>query len=408
MSFSNPSYPSHDGAGQARQRPSMLGRLLDRSLPRLQTGRLDIALPNMDIIARRGERLGPEATMAMRRWRALWRLLSEGEDGFCNGYIDGDWTTSDLVKLLDLGMDNETALDPHTRKWLLSFLRNRIGHTLRANTRNGSRRNIAAHYDLGNDFFRPWLDAGMNYSAALYLGDEALERAQEQKLDRIGELLQLRGGETILEIGCGWGALAERLIRHHGASVRGITLSTEQLRYATTRLTAEIHDGRAEMRLQDYRDVTDRFDRIASIEMVEAVGERYWPVYFAKLRACLAAGGVALLQAITIDDARFAQYRKRPDFIQRRIFPGGMLPTRAILEREAARAGLKLTYHQSFGDSYERTLHEWRRRFLQARPKLEALGLDARFQRLWDYYLAYCEVGFRHRVVDVGFFQFRG
>lgn len=408
MSFSNPSYPSHDRAGRARRRPNIIGRLLDRSLPHLQTGRLEIALPNMAIVARRGDGAGPEAILTMRRWRALWRLLSEGEDGFCNGYIDGDWTTPDLVKLLDLGAGNESALAPQTKKWLLSFLRNRIGHALHANTRRGSRRNIAAHYDLGNDFFGPWLDSGMNYSAALYAGDETLERAQDRKLDRIGELLRLRGGETILEIGCGWGALAERLIRHHGASVRGITLSTEQLRYATARLAAEIQDGRADMRLQDYRDVTGRFDRIASIEMVEAVGERYWPVYFAKLRACLATGGIALLQAITIDDTRFSQYRKRPDFIQRHIFPGGMLPTSAILEREAARAGLKLTHHQSFGASYERTLHEWRRRFLQTRPKLEALKVDARFQRLWDYYLAYCEVGFRHRVVDVGFFQFHG
>ena len=408
MSPPSASYPSRNGTAKARPRNGVARRLLERLLPDLQCGRLHLVLPNGQTVEPRGGMEGPEATIAMRRWRAVWRTLLEGENGFSAGYVDGDWTTPDIAAVLELGMRNETALTPRTKNWLLSFALNRAGHALRANTRRGSRRNIAAHYDLGNDFFRPWLDADMNYSSALYRGDETLERAQQRKLGRIAELLALRGGERVLEIGCGWGALAERLVRGFGASVSGVTLSRQQLGYAAARLAAEIERGQAELRFLDYRDIEGRFDRIASIEMIEAVGARYWPVYFAKLRACLESGGIAVIQAITVAEERFDAYRRRPDFIQRHIFPGGMLPTRSIIEREAARAGLNLVFHESFGDSYAQTLREWRKRFLQARPKLEALGFNARFQRLWEYYLAYCEIGFRSDSVDVGFYKLAG
>jgi len=386
----------------------LAGRLFDRAIPALRAGRLHVVLPNSDVVVREGAHAGLEASIVLRRWRGVWRILLDSEDGIAAGYIDGDWSTPDLAQLLEFGMHNEAAVSPQTKWRLPSFLRNRIRHALRANTRYGSRRNIAAHYDLGNGFFLPWLDTGMNYSSALYTGGETLEQAQSRKLDRIAELLALDGGERVLEIGCGWGALAERLVRAHGATVCGITLSTEQLTYARARLAGAMANGCADLRLVDYRDVTGRFDRIASIEMIEAVGESYWPAYFAKLRACLAAGGAALIQAITIDESRFAAYRSHPDFIQRYIFPGGMLPTRSIIEREAGRAGLKLVHHESFGDSYVRTLHEWRSRFLRAWPKLEALGFDQRFRRVWEYYLVYCETGFRCRVIDVGFFKLAG
>jgi cyclopropane-fatty-acyl-phospholipid synthase len=408
VSSPSASYPSRNGTAKARRRNRAARRLLDRLLPSLQCGRLHLVLPNGQSVERRGEREGPEAAIAIRRWRAVWRILLEGEDGFSAAYVDGDWTTPDIATVLELGMRNETALTPRTKNWLLSFALNRACHALRANTRGGSRRNIAAHYDLGNDFFRPWLDAGMNYSSALYRDDETLERAQQRKLDRIAELLALHGGERVLEIGCGWGALAERLVRSFGASVLGVTLSRQQLGYAEARLAAEIERGQAELRFLDYRDLEGSFDRIASIEMIEAVGERYWPAYFAKLRTCLASGGIAVIQAITIAEKRFEAYRKRPDFIQRHIFPGGMLPTRSIIEREAARAGLNLVLHESFGDSYAQTLREWRKRFLQACPRLEALDFNARFQRLWEYYLAYCEIGFRSGSVDVGFYKLSG
>jgi cyclopropane-fatty-acyl-phospholipid synthase len=381
-------------------------------MPALPHGHLQVTLPNGDVIVRRGQEpgqhSGPDAAMAFHRWRGLWRMLRDGEHGFADSYLDGDWSTPELSQLLEFFLRNEPALTSQTSTGWFSLLRNRLDHWRRANTRRGSRRNIAAHYDLGNDFFRPWLDAGMNYSSALYDNCDTLERAQTAKLDRAAALLELSGGERVLEIGCGWGALAERLIRHYGSSVFGITLSTQQLAFAQTRLAGDIEDGRAELRLQDYRDVNGRFDRIASIEMIEAVGERYWPNYFGKIRDCLAGGGVALLQAITIDERRFAAYRKCPDFIQRYIFPGGVLPTHAIIEREAARAGLKLVHHESFGDSYVRTLREWRSRFLRAWPTIEPLGFNERFRRMWEYYLAYCEVGFRAGTIDVGFFKLAG
>jgi cyclopropane-fatty-acyl-phospholipid synthase len=409
VTLSQPSFSSRAAAAAARSH--LIGRMVDRIIPAPSAGRLALTLPNGDVIARQGTMPGPDATIVIKHWRLLARLLLDAEDGFARGYIDGDWSTPDLAELLALAMSNETTVTPHGVRASLSNATHRVGHKLRSNTRHGSRRNIAAHYDLGNAFFAPWLDTGMNYSSALYRGvysDETLEQAQDYKLDRIAQLLDVKGGENVLEIGCGWGALADRLVRGHDAKVCGITLSAKQLAYARTRLGPEITTGRAELRLADYRDLTGTFDRIASIEMIEAVGEDFWPVYFETLRARLAPGGVAVLQAITIDEPRFAAYRARPDFIQRYIFPGGMLPTRSIISDEAARAGLTLAHHESFGSSYARTLREWRRRFRRAAEVIDTQGFDARFRRMWDYYLVYCETGFRCAAIDVGFFKFTG
>jgi cyclopropane-fatty-acyl-phospholipid synthase len=394
--------------GNRKPRRSILCRLVDKAIPALPAGQLRLVLPNGETIERRGEAPGPDATMVVQRWRALRSMLIDGEYGFSDGYLDGEWTTPDLALLLEFCARNENALAAKAANGWLSLLRNRLLQRRRRNSRRGSRRNISAHYDLGNSFFEPWLDAGMNYSSALWANCNTLEHAQEVKLDRIANLLELTGGERVLEIGCGWGALAEKMIRHYRASVLGITLSIEQLAYARTRLAGEAAEGRADLRLLDYRDVSGGFDRIVSVEMIEAVGERYWPNYFGKLRDNLVSGGVAVLQAITIDEQRFAAYRKTPDFIQRYIFPGGVLPTRSIIEQEAARAGLKLVHHESFGDSYVKTLREWRFRFVQAWPSIETLGFSGRFRRMWEYYLAYCEVGFRLGTIDVGFFKLAG
>lgn len=275
------------------------------------------------------------------------------------------------------------------------------------NTRRGSRRNIAAHYDLGNEFYRQWLDAGMSYSAGLFSsGGETLEQAQNAKLDRVLRLLELAGGERVLEIGCGWGALAERLVQNR-CSLIGITLSNEQLAYAQQRLSGQAPAEHCNLRLQDYRDVRGNFDRIVSIEMLEAVGEAYWPTYFKKLHECLRPGGIAVLQVITIDEARFENYRHRPDFIQKYIFPGGMLPTPEIIGREASKAGLHLVSNEFFGDDYARTLEEWRTRFQNAWPQIKALGFDQRFKKMWDYYLAYCQVGFETAAITVGLYKFK-
>jgi len=407
MNSAGQTFVGDDRSAQTRRRRGTIARLVDRALPRLPAGRLRLVLPNGQAILRQGDQAGPDATLAVQRWRALWRMLLDGDHGFADGYLDGDWTTPDLDVLLELLMRNESVLIARSDGWL-SLVRQRLLHWWRANTRSGSRRNIAAHYDLGNAFFLPWLDRGMNYSSALYAPGDSLETAQQRKLDRAATLLELDGGERVLEIGCGWGALAEPLVRRHGATVSGVTLSSEQLAYTKARLAGPIARGRADFRLLDYRDVDGRYDRIASIEMVEAVGERFWPVYFAKLRASLRDGGIVLLQAITIDESRFAAYRHRADFIQRHIFPGGLLPTASIIAREAERAGLKLVHHESFGDSYAKTLREWRLRFLRAWPAIEPLGFNERFRRMWEYYLVYCEIGFRFGVIDVGFFKLAG
>ncbi len=274
-------------------------------------------------------------------------------------------------------------------------------HRGNRNTHDGSRRNIAFHYDLGNAFYERWLDRGMQYSSAIRVGDDDLEAAQAHKLDRIGTLLDVAGGESVLEIGCGWGAVSERLAAMHCA-VTAVTLSAEQLAYARDRL--ESAGLEADLRLEDYRDVTGRFDRIVSIEMIEAVGEEYWPAYFETLRERLVPGGHAVIQAILISEDRFEDYRRNPDFIQTHIFPGGMLLTRTAMREQAEAAGLSLRHEELHGKSYAWTLAEWRSRFHAAWGEIEPMGFDARFRRMWDYYLAYCEGGFRAGMIDVGLY----
>ena len=333
--------------------------------------------------------------VVLHRWRALRRLATGGDIAFAESYIDGDWSCQDLTALIELAAENAASLDPSIAAPLPVRALSRLRHLLRFNSKSGSRSNIAFHYDLGNDFYRQWLDPAMIYSSALYDRPSlTLEEAQEAKLSRILDLLDLQGGEDVLEIGCGWGALAHRMAGA-GSRVSAITLSAEQLAYAQGRAPAGVHGGRAEFALQDYRDVQGQFDRIVSIEMLEAVGERYWPDYFNVMRARLKPGGKAVLQVITIDEARFEAYRVGADFIQRYIFPGGMLPSKTILLREAQRAGLEISTAQTFAPSYALTLKAWRDRFQAAWPEVRTLGFTPEFRRLWNYYLCYCEAGFR-------------
>ncbi|HXG80258.1 MAG TPA: cyclopropane-fatty-acyl-phospholipid synthase family protein [Sphingomicrobium sp.] len=393
--------------GGARSlRRNLVADMLGRLVARLDCGNLTVVLPSGDRIEHSGARAGPTATLVVRRWRTIWRLISQGDLGFAEAYIDGDWSSPDLAALLELAARNLAALDRGIAGLPIARVHHRLRHLLRANSKAGSRRNIAFHYDLGNAFFERWLDSSMTYSSALYEHpNQTLEEAQQAKLRRIEQLLGLEGGEKILEIGIGWGALAARLARA-GAEVTGITLSTEQLAFARLRMERERLADRVALDLSDYRDVEGAFDRIVSIEMLEAVGEAYWPAYFKVLHDRLNVGGRAVLQAITIDEARFPAYRRSPDFIQRHIFPGGMLPTRTIIEEQGARAGLELVSTQMFGQSYASTLCEWRKRFLASWPEIAAMGFPERFRRLWDYYLGYCEAGFRAATIDVGFFVF--
>ncbi|MDQ2083062.1 cyclopropane-fatty-acyl-phospholipid synthase family protein [Xanthobacteraceae bacterium Astr-EGSB] len=391
-------------ASQRRLRPvSWLGEaVLAALLRRIEYGRLAIDLPDGRAVVHDSGRPGPQARLVLHSWRALWGLISGGDIGFAESHMAGDWSSPDLPDLMEFACANEhVAGSPLPSLGLVRRLR----HALNRNTRRGSRRNIAAHYDLGNDFYRQWLDDGMSYSSAIYTSaDQSLESAQAAKLDRVLDLLALTGGERVLEIGCGWGGLAEHIVARTEASVTGLTLSRQQLDYATARLASAGLGGRADLRLQDYRDVAGTFDRIVSIEMLEAVGEAYWPVYFATLRDRLRPGGRAVVQVISIAEDQFPHYRTRPDFIQRYVFPGGMLPTVSAMRNEIAAAGLRMSSSEMFGSSYARTVAHWRNRFLRAWPAISALGFDARFKRLWDYYLAYCEAGFRTGRIDVGLY----
>jgi cyclopropane-fatty-acyl-phospholipid synthase len=380
---------------------------LQHLLARVRFGRLSLTLPNGRCIEAAGREPGPHASLRLHVWKPLLRLALEGDLGLALAYRDGHWDSPDLLALLEFGLANESAWGSLLEgrgpsRWVARLL-----HLARANTRRGSRHNIAFHYDLGNAFYKHWLDESMLYSSALYddRADDTLEAAQARRLERILAMMDTPQGADVLEIGCGWGTLAATLARRHDAQVTGITLSAEQLAFARERATAWGVDGKLDLRLQDYRDVEGRFDRIVSIEMVEAVGEAYWPTYFASLRDRLKPGGTAVLQVITIDDALFESYRKGSDFIQRCIFPGGMLLCPRVLHEQAARAGLKIEESHCFGLDYARTLAEWRRRFLAAWPEIEALGFDTAFKRLWTYYLCYCEAGFRAGRVDVGLYK---
>lgn len=383
---------------------SVAASILRRIVSEIEFGQIVVVLPSFERVEHRGWRPGPCATIVLHRWRAIGRLAREGDLGFAEAFIDGDWSSPDLAALLELAARNIASLDRRISGFLPVRIFNRLRHMFRANSKAGSRRNVTFHYDLGNAFYQCWLDGGMSYSSAIYeRPEQSLEDAQDVKLARIVELLELRAGEHVLEIGCGWGALAVKLAQS-GACVTGVTLSSEQLAFARQRATNENLAGAISLELKDYRDLDGTYDKIVSVEMLEAVGEAYWPLYFKALRERLNTGGIALLQVITIDKARFDTYRRSADFIQRHVFPGGMLPTREIVAGHADAAGLKLVSTQSFGGSYTRTLAEWRSRFLAAWPRIESMGFTQRFRRLWEYYLCYCEAGFRAGTIDVGFY----
>lgn len=373
---------------------------------RIQFGGLTIVTPSGGRIVHHAPTPGPEACILLHRWRAVRRLLIGGDVAFAEAYMAGDWTTPDLTAVIELAARNAATLDNAIGGGPVVRALNRLRHATRANTKRGSRRNIEAHYDLGNEFYALWLDESMTYSSAIYSAgaQESLEDAQARKITRIGDMLEVDGAQSVLEIGCGWGALG-RALAQRGANVTGLTLSPSQLEWARRVGAQEGVSDRLDLRLQDYRDVRGVYDRIVSIEMIEAVGERYWPDYFGAIADRLKRGGCAVLQAITIADDRFEAYRKAADFIQRYVFPGGMLPSKETLARSAAQAGLEIVEIETFADSYAATLAEWRRRMMHAWPQIAAQGFDARFRRLWEYYLCYCEAGFRAGTIDVGLYK---
>lgn len=337
----------------------------------------------------------PAAHLSIHDWRACRAILRAGDIGFAEAYRDGWIDTPDPCALLRLAIRNEPAIGRTVAGGFFAQCWHNVRHRLRMNTRAGSRRNIHAHYDIGNAFYALWLDPTWTYSSAWFDGDAdlSLEAAQHRKYQRIVDTLGLRAGMRVLEIGCGWGGFARHAARL-GIRVHGVTISTEQHAFAVERIAREGLDGLVDIELRDYRDLRGQYDAVVSIEMFEAVGERFWPTYFRTLRRCLAPGAKALVQSITIDDARFSAYRASSDFIRETIFPGGMLPSPERFVRAARRAGMGACVALSFGADYARTLRCWRGAFEARVDAVRALGLDERFLRTWGLYLAYCEAAF--------------
>jgi cyclopropane-fatty-acyl-phospholipid synthase len=404
MSSPPGSIEAEPGAG--RGLAGLAGLALQKALSLIEVGRLVIELPSGAKVERVGDRSGPQAEIRLNNWRALRRFALGGDLGFAGAYLDEDWSTADLTALFELVALNGVRFMQAVQGSAPLRAFHWLAHRAKANTRRRSRRNIEAHYDLGNEFYRLWLDAKMIYSSAIFgSAHTTLEQAQEAKLQRIVDRLQLAGDDSVLEIGCGWGGLATKIAQGGAARVTGVTISPAQLDLARALVRDEALGDRVELRLQDYRDVEGRFDKIVSVEMLEAVGREYMPRYFDTIRERLKPGGLCVLQAITIAEDRFADYCRRPDFIQRYIFPGGFLPSKSFMRDAIERAGLKLTAVENFGESYALTLREWRRRFLQAWPEIEKLGFGPSFKRLWEYYLCYCEAGFRCGAIDVGIYS---
>ena len=373
---------------------------------RLTHGRLTLHLPDGRTRVFEGAEAGPAAEIRVRHPRVFRRLLSGGNLGLAATYMDGDWESPDLVSLITLGALNEEVLGRTLGGNLWVRSASRLFHALRSNTKRGSRRNIAAHYDLGNTFYAAWLDPSLTYSAGLFAsaGDSDLAASQDRKYRRIAELARIRPGDHVLEIGCGWGGFCTWAARNLDCRVTAITISREQYAYCRKRLQDEGLEDRVDLRLQDYRDLDGQYDAIVSIEMLEAVGEAYWPTYFSQLRERLKPGAHAALQVITIADDRFEQYRRSVDFIQRYIFPGGMLPSPEVLRRLTGNIRLEVKAVESHGSDYARTLALWRQRFERAWPRIAAtpdVDFDAHFRLMWRYYLAYCEAGFQVGRIDL-------
>jgi len=374
-------------------------------LERIARGTLELTTPE-GYQLRFGDGGKPRADLQLNDWSALRRIFRNGDVGLAECYREGLMTSDDLTALIRLGIQNQEVLEQAIHGSRLLTLGYRIRHLLRFNSRRGSARNIGLHYDLGNEFYRLWLDASMSYSSARFDGDLAgdLKIAQQAKYRYMLEFAGAKAGDLVLEIGCGWGGFAEyAAIR--GIRVQGVTVSREQLAYARERLSKAGLASMVELELRDYRDIDGQYDHIVSIEMLEAVGERYWQTYFRKLNALLTTGGSAAIQTIVIDDAHFEQYRSGTDFIQQYIFPGGMLPSPEKLQQLAAAHGFRIERCEFFGRDYAETLRRWRTRFEQNLVAVEQQGFDARFIRLWRLYLAYCEAGFNEGRIDVAQLQ---
>jgi len=368
----------------------------------MQNGRLDFRMPDGRVFRAQGRNAGPVAELDIHNPDIFARLIREGDLGFCEAYLEGWWTTPDLQAFMDLlHAGNDEIYDGFPGMKLLRAFEN-LRHWLRSNSKRQARKNISHHYDLGNDFYGLWLDETMTYSSALFRsGQEPLELAQRQKYASMVDLIGARPGDHVLEIGCGWGGFAEYAAGERGLRVTGLTISQAQHDYAVDRIARAGLSDRVEIAMRDYRDERGAYDGIASIEMFEAVGEKYWPTYFDTLRARLKPGRHATLQIITVQDRRYEVYRKGVDFIQKYIFPGGMLPSPKALRAEIERAGLSLKGSIEFGESYSQTLRRWHDTFNERWDQIAPMGFDERFRKMWNFYLTSCAATFASGNCDV-------
>lgn len=384
---------------------SGLGRLAREAVMlalRIEEGCLVLRYPDGRRFRIEGHRSGPEAVFVVHDWAFARRLVLSGDIGLGEGFVAGAWDSPDLVALLELlGRNGALVKSVLSTRPIVQWLQ-RLRIWRERNSRRGSRRNVAAHYDLGNAFYAAWLDPSMTYSAALFApGERDLSAAQHRKYARLSREARIGPDHHVLEIGCGWGGFAEFAAREIGCRVTALTVSPAQFAHASERIAAAGLTERVTVALRDYRDERAVYDRIVSIEMLEAVGEGYWPRYYRQLHDRLSPGGLAALQVITIGDTHFDAYRRDGDFVRRYVFPGGMLPSPGALRGLAAAAGLEPVSTLDFGADYVKTLSRWRERFDASSSTIAALGFDAHFQRLWRYYLAYCEAGFRAGTLDV-------
>lgn len=369
---------------------------LFRRLDNIHSGRINLTTPDGKTRTFEGKEKGDSASIELHDWRVISNLIRKGDIGFAEDYRAGNWETDDLTKLITIGLINKKALNQFVKGGNVSRAISALSYLLKVNSVRGSKKNIHAHYDLGNEFYKLWLDPSMTYSSALYKNEnDSLTQAQHNKYDRIIDCIDQDSG-SLLEIGCGWGGFAERAQQQGDYGFKGLTLSQEQHDYAQERLGAK-----ANIALEDYRHQEKKFDNIVSIEMFEAVGEKYWPVYFGKIRELLNEKGKAVIQTITIDENDFEDYRKGGDFIRSFIFPGGMLPSNSRFEQEAKNAGLRTSNTHYFGQDYARTLSQWLDEFDAKREDVKALGFDDGFIRLWRFYLAACVAGFKTKRTDV-------
>lgn len=395
----------NDKKGISESKPkSIFGSIVASLISNIEYGGAKVTLPSGEVVTHFATKNGPFAEVHFKNWQGITRYLRGGELAFAESYLAGDVDIQRLSSLFKWFLLNEHVLKKQKKRYWFSKLINKYAHhVLRDNSKSGSQKNISFHYDLGNDFYKMMLDQSMTYSSGDFTNTNDLRQSQYNKYQRILDTIDIKDGDKVLEIGCGWGGFAEHLLEKKDVEYRGITISNEQLKFAEKRLS-KISDKEDFVHFQDYRDLKGQYDKIVSIEMFEAVGQKHWVTYFDQVKKRLKENGQASIQVITINPARFEKYSNNVDFIQKYTFPGGMLPTEELFVKHANDAGLKVSSIYKFGKCYAETLRRWREKFLEQKNNLSEFGLDERFYRMWLYYLEYCEVGFDHETIDVAQF----